>query len=59
MPGCLLDTRAASRQRGSNSSGFAGCPDCPVDNASWKDAQEFVRMLHLLSLEYSDGAEDR
>ena len=31
---------------GNNPSKFAGCPNCPVENLSWNDAQNFVRKMN-------------
>ena len=31
---------------GSNPSGFAGCPLCPVERVSWKDVQEFIHRVN-------------
>lgn len=32
---------------GANPSYFKGCDNCPVDNVSWNDVQEFIRKLKL------------
>lgn len=34
---------------GSNPSKFAGCAQCPVDNVSWNDVQEFLAILNARS----------
>ena len=34
---------------GSNPSGFKDCPDCPVEQVSWNDVQEFLQKLNQLS----------
>ena len=48
------------RFEGTNPSHFDGCgPDCPVENVSWEDAQQFVGRLNLLSSQYGDGAQYR
>ena len=44
---------------GSNPSHFAGCVDCPVEQVSWDDVQQFIRQLNLASKAYSDGAKYR
>ena len=33
---------------GTNPSDFKGCPDCPVEQVSWNDAQAFVRTLNVM-----------
>jgi len=33
------------RVMGSNPSSFRGCSDCPVENVSWDDVQEFLKKL--------------
>jgi formylglycine-generating enzyme required for sulfatase activity len=32
---------------GRNPSSFKGCPNCPVDNVSWTEAQGFVELLNV------------
>ena len=44
---------------GSNPSHHAGCMDCPVEEVSWEDVQNFIRRLNRLSKTHSDGAEYR
>lgn len=44
---------------GSNPSHQAGCMDCPVEEVSWDDVQNFIRRLKRLSKTHSDGAEYR
>jgi len=34
---------------GSNPSAFKDCPDCPVEQVSWNDVQEFLKKLNQLS----------
>jgi formylglycine-generating enzyme required for sulfatase activity len=34
---------------GSNPSFFGNCPDCPVENVSWNDAQKFIARLNSIS----------
>jgi len=31
---------------GNNPSGFKDCDDCPVENVSWNDAQEFIKKIN-------------
>ena len=33
---------------GTNPSDFKGCPDCPVEQVSWNDAQAFIRTLNVM-----------
>ena len=33
--------------------------DCPVEQVSWDDVQQFIRQLNRASKAYSDGAEYR
>jgi formylglycine-generating enzyme required for sulfatase activity len=44
------ETEVTQRQwvevMGSNSSYFKGCDDCPVENVSWNNAQEFIDKLN-------------
>ena len=44
---------------GSNPSHFAGCMDCPVEQVSWDDVQQFIKQFNRVSKAYSDGAEYR
>ncbi len=34
------------RVMGANPAGFRGCADCPVENVSWDDVQEFLKKLN-------------
>jgi formylglycine-generating enzyme required for sulfatase activity len=34
---------------GSNPSHFKNCPECPVEQVSWEDAQEFIQKLNRLT----------
>ena len=34
---------------GSNPSNFSGCADCPVEEVSWDDCQEFIRKLNQMT----------
>ena len=34
---------------GSNPSSFKGCDNCPVENVSWNDVQEFIKKLNSLT----------
>jgi formylglycine-generating enzyme required for sulfatase activity/predicted Ser/Thr protein kinase len=34
---------------GSNPSRFQNCPDCPVENVTWNDVQDFIRKLNYLT----------
>jgi formylglycine-generating enzyme required for sulfatase activity len=47
---------------GWNPSAFAGCPECPVENVNWFDAQAFCRILtekHRAEGKIPDGASYR
>jgi formylglycine-generating enzyme required for sulfatase activity len=37
---------------GNNPSSFAGCNNCPVENVSWNDAQEFTKKLNVMQSQY-------
>jgi formylglycine-generating enzyme len=34
---------------GRQPSGHAGCPDCPVENVSWEEVQEFIKKINKIS----------
>lgn len=34
---------------GNNPSRFNTCPDCPVENVSWNEVQEFIRKLNIMT----------
>ncbi|HEX5026254.1 MAG TPA: formylglycine-generating enzyme family protein [Agriterribacter sp.] len=34
---------------GNNPSEFQGCDQCPIDKVSWDDAQQFIKILNLLT----------
>jgi len=49
----MAETEVTQKQwravMGDNPSGFKGCDDCPVEEVSWNDIQEFLQKLNAMS----------